>query len=104
MNCKQGDLALIIGPAGRSCVGKVVRCVELLPVDTRFIIPSGQVRYTSKPGWLTDTVVVENPVDGLDIYNRGVSDRFLMPLRPPADDETDTADEGVTDDRFMGVR
>ena len=97
MNCKQGDLALIIGPAGRSCVGKVVRCVELLPVDTRFIIPSGQVRYTSKPGWLTDTVVVENPVDGLDLHNRGVSDRFLMPLRPPAADETDTAERGVTE-------
>ena len=97
MNCKPGDLALIIGPAGRSCVGKVVRCVELLPVDTRFIIPSGQVRYTSKPGWLTDTVVVENPVDGLDLHNRGVSDRFLMPLRPPAADETDTAERGVTE-------
>ena len=49
------------------------------------------------PGWLTDTVVVKNPVDGLDIYNRGVSDRFLMPLRPPADDETDTAEREVTE-------
>ena len=97
MNCKQGDLALVIGPAGRSCVGKVVRCVEFLPVGTRFIVPSGQVRYTSMPGWLTDTVVVKNPVDGLDIYNRGVSDRFLMPLRPPADDETDTAEREVTE-------
>jgi hypothetical protein len=33
----------------------------------------------------------------LDLYNRGVSDRFLMPLRPPADDETDTAEREVTE-------
>ena len=97
MNCKQGDLALIIGPAGRSCVGKVVRCVELFPVDTRFIIPSGQVRYAYEPVWLTDTVVVKNPVDGLDLYNRGIADRFLMPLRPPVSDETDTAERDVTE-------
>ena len=97
MNCKQGDLAMIIGPDGRSCVGKVVRCVELFPVGTRFIVPSGQVRYTSMLGWLTDTVVAENPVDGLDIYNRGIADRFLMPLRPPVSDETDTAERDVTE-------
>ncbi len=96
MNCKQGDLALVIGPAGRSCVGKVVCCVELFPVGTKFILPSGEVRYAYEPVWLTDTVMVKNPVDGLDLYNRGIADRYLLPLPPPASDETDTAEREMT--------
>ena len=104
MNCKQGDLALIIRPDGRSCVGKVVRCVEFVPVGTRFEVGHGIYSRTREPVWITDTVLISVPQAGATILNRGIADAYLMPLRPPADDETDTADEGVTDDRFMGVR
>lgn len=93
MNCKQGDLALVIGPAARACIGKVVTCVEFLPIGTAMDCPLGEA-ISQEPAWLTDRILVATSHD-YGLYNRTIRDRALMPLRPPASDETDIADQDL---------
>ena len=93
MNCKPGDLALVIGPANPISIGKVVTCVEFWPSGTIVDIPGG-IYMTEEPAWLTDRVL--DPAVWAPLC-RVMRDSALMPLRPPADDETDTAERGVTE-------
>ena len=73
MNCKQGDIAVIVRSSG-SNAGKIVRCVSLIPMYT-FRLPEGSSVHG--PSW-----VVDPPVcgwDGLPIP--GVRDALLRSIR-----------------------
>ena len=73
MNCKQGDIAVIVRSAG-SNVGKIVRCVSLIPMHT-FYLPDGSLVHG--PSW-----VVEPPVRGWNGDSiPGVRDALLRPIR-----------------------
>ena len=54
--------------------------------------------FSTDNGWLTDTVICPSPpYEDYGELNYAASDRWLLPLRPPAADETDTAERGVTE-------
>ena len=71
MNCKQGDLAIIVGilPGypGYKCNGMIVKCVSLIP---DYDIAA----------W-----IIEPEIDGF----LGVADVNLRPIRDPGDDAVD---------------
>lgn len=96
MNCQQGDLALVIGPANPISIGKVVTCVEFWPSGTIVDTPGG-IYMTEEPAWLTDRVLDPAVSHGWGRLCRVIRDSALMPLRPPASDETDTAERDVTE-------
>ena len=99
MNCKQGDLALVIGPDGEPGVGKVVRCLKFVPRGTLASSVDKQWhRTTAEDGWLTDTLLYPPPqFANWGEINYVSADRYLLPLRPPAAADTDTAERGVTE-------
>ena len=51
MNCKQGDLAIIINGTERRYAGKVVKCLVLLK-NNEWIFPDGRSVYAD--GWKID--------------------------------------------------
>ena len=74
LNCKQGDLALVIG--GRN-VGKVVICLELLPAGSQY------VDETAGPLWRVDRALEYlNEALGMTANKYLAPDRILMPLNP----------------------
>ena len=74
MNCKPGDLALVIG--GRN-VGKVVICLELLPAGSQY------VDETAGPLWRVDRALEYlNEALGMTANKYLAPDRLLMPLKP----------------------
>ena len=82
MNCKQGDLAIIVGTTNFNA-GKIVRCLKLLPT-ARLNIPPGIVE-TAPNVWL-----VEPPLMAwTGNLSTLVRDRNLRPIRDPGDDERD---------------
>lgn len=99
MNCKPGDLALVIGLDGDPGIGKVVRCLKFVPRGTLASAADKQWhRTTAEDGWLTDTLLYPPPeFENWGEINYVAADRCLLPLRPPAADETDTAERGVTE-------
>ena len=83
MNCKPGDLALVIGPPGVACVGKMVRCLRSFPAGTRAPIPGGGALIRERDGWITDTLLYPPPkYYDCGEFNCASSDRALMPIRP----------------------
>jgi hypothetical protein len=84
MNCKPGDLALVIASSvpetGRN-IGKTVTCVRLLN-ESEHNIPRD-----FGPIWLVDRLM-----DRFDMSTGAVvpcpwaCDRYLMPIRPPAEE------------------
>lgn len=85
MNCKQGDLAIIIkSRAGNE--GKIVRCVRLHDFIDRDINgwPTGIIG----PRWVIDRPVPGLTNDGHPNYMFTVADSCLRPIRP-----TDGEDE-----------
>ena len=99
MNCQQGDLALVIGPPGEAGVGKVVKCLKLILTGT----PTHSLDriwhstlFTDT--WVTDTLIYPPPeFTNWGEVNYMVADRYLLPLRPPASADTDTAEREVTE-------
>lgn len=84
MNCKQGDLAIIVKSyAGNE--GKVVRCVEYLGEVGWLSVFTGQIEYV--PTWGIDVPLPG--VEGADWPIPAIADYQLRPLRPDeGDDET----------------
>ena len=105
MNCKQGDLALVIGPAKCPSVGKVVKCLRFIPVNTPIVSVDQRIKtVVATDGWYTDTLVYPTPpFKDFGYVNYCAADRYLLPLRPPADDETDTADQDLPAECSMSV-
>ncbi len=96
MNCKPGDLALVIGPEGAECVGKMVRCLRPFPAGTQVPTKEGVCLTRERDGWITDTILYPPPkFYDCGEFNCASSDRWLMPIRPPASDESEIADQDL---------
>jgi len=80
MNCKQGDLAIVVrSDAGNA--GKIVTCIRLLN-GFRHIAPDGSVS--------NDIWQIDRPLIGWGgEVSCEISDMQLRPLRDPGDDATD---------------
>lgn len=97
MNCKQGDLALVIGPAKCPSVGKVVKCLRFIPANTPITSADQLIKaVVNEDAWYTDTLLYPTPpFRDWGYVNYCAANRYLLPLRPPAADETDTADQNL---------
>ena len=84
MNCKPGDLALVVKGRNR---GKVVTCVRLLNGGTQ--LEHGVIR-DDEAVWELDRVL-----SWPEGAAAAICDHALMPIRPPASDESDTADQDL---------
>ena len=94
MNCKQGDLALAIPPSFDA--GKAFTCVEVLMAPTPETLSVGIEDSNDYPLWRVDRGATWTSAPGaLRMQLPFIPDRCLLPLRPPADDETDTADQDL---------
>lgn len=72
MNCKPGDLAVIVkslSPDGAEHIGKIVRCVQVVDHDA----------------WATDPVLIFSSGFGPILW----FDRHLRPIRDPGPDAVD---------------
>lgn len=85
MNCKPGDLAIVVGGRGLEIDplkmrGRIVRCIRILGPDDLL------GRYDeSDPTWEVD-LDVRDPIDGVRV---GIDDNFLRPIRDnDGEDET----------------
>lgn len=74
MNCKQGDLAIIINGTERRYAGKVVKCLVLLK-NNEWIFPDGRSVYAD--GWKIDV-----KLEGWDeSLTDNILDSWLKPIR-----------------------
>lgn len=87
MNCKQGDLAMIIG--GKTQGGKVVTCLRLLSRDEH------QVHDDEGPVWAVDRDCSFQTPRG-SVWRRYCPDKVLMPINPSPDDETVKESDALT--------
>jgi hypothetical protein len=81
MNCKQGDLALVIR-SNAANVGKLVRCLELLPPG------SCNTSVENGPLWRVDREMEWDSPLGCTIPGCLAPDWALMPIRPLPNAET----------------
>lgn len=81
MNCKQGDLAIIIKANNPDNLGRIVQCVQYLGI--RWLRYRNGI--SEEPCWLLDRPYMT--FDGKP--SQTCSDNVLRPLRnPPGEDET----------------
>lgn len=84
MNCKPGDMAIVLGNSTET--GKFVTCIELVPTGVRLCATEpadGRSSYAAEeygPLWQIDRAL---EWDG--IWACYVPDKYLMPIRPDAD-------------------
>lgn len=91
MNCKQGDLAIVMSSIVPNSpnIGKIVRCLEFIPANTTIRIPG---RVTACDGWLTDVPLVQFNMLGIAHgQDNFAADKFLRPIR-----DNDGEDETLT--------
>lgn len=95
MNCKPGDLAVIVrfNPAHPHLTGRIVEVIEAAPAGVRFRLPDGRLHNPCSPqGWI---VLFQNPVDMTAMRGRAdglyavCPDFALRPLRDPGEDAVD---------------
>jgi hypothetical protein len=87
LNCKQGDLALVLG--GRN-VGKVVTCLELLAAGAEYVDES------AGPLWRVDRPLEYlNEALGMTANKYLAPDRLLMPIEPTAAEAPDIELDGA---------
>ena len=85
MNCKQGDIAIIIG--GKTQGGKMVTCLRLLSRDEH------RCHDDQGPIWAVDRECSFETPRGR-VWRKYCPDKVLMPIRPDADGDTvEVADE-----------
>lgn len=94
LNCKQGDLAIIVSSACGN-EGKIVRCLELLHTD-RVTDTNGETwRFAGGPRWvwrIDRSINFGNKFDVVQTMH--CSDHKMRPLRGDiTDEEIETADE-----------
>ncbi|MGH2613172.1 MAG: hypothetical protein ACRDFB_09035 [Rhabdochlamydiaceae bacterium] len=88
MNCKMGDLALVIGGHSDN-IGKMVTCIEV-------INKSEGIELGSKhgPWWRVDrnllSMIYRNDVPQYYSFDTVVPDKCLMPITPPDDIANDS--------------
>lgn len=89
MNCKPGDLAIVVraegwGLAGRvsqKLLGAIVRVVRLAPPSERFQCTADLVWKFEEP--------IKVELDGKTYWADGIDDSCLRPIRDPGDDAQD---------------
>lgn len=99
LNCKPGDLAIVIRPSlrGQQLLGMIVRVLRAAPPND-FRLPDGTLQVGGGPGsWVIEFPrTVEVPMQ----YRSGkvgtrqalfgvVDDHYLRPIRDPGDDAAD---------------
>ncbi len=97
MNCREGDLALVIGPAGVPEVGQTVKCLKLFTNGESLMhLPVGPnlVEITAfGPTWYVDRVLTARLPPWPEVASAPQvlipfkADRYLMPIRPERDPE-----------------
>lgn len=90
MNCKPGDLAIVVkSTCGNE--GKIVRCIRLAtPVE------ADRLGYWSGPLWYTDVELMSQRYNGMERRMvRSCPDKYLRPIRDPGDDAVDEMVERV---------
>lgn len=75
LNCKQGDLAVVVGGTRGRNVGKVVRCLELLPREAHM------VKDEWGPVWRIDRELEFANCLGTALHKMA-PDKCLMPISP----------------------
>lgn len=96
MNCKPGDLALIVSGPDR-VIGALVRVLELAPVGREAVAPDGEIHAASKherPRWLVEVLgsrVKCFRLNGMPVWHRYIvaPDSVLRPIGNPGDDAVD---------------
>lgn len=85
MNCKPGDLALVVGPDGDPDVGRMVTCLRLYRVGEKY-------RHDNRPYragvnfWVVDRELHWRK-DGVLRMLPFCPDAHLMPIRPEGDED-----------------
>lgn len=95
MNCKPGDLAVIVGfsPEHPHLTGRIVEVIEAAPSGCRFKLPDGKTNQASRPG--TWVIRFQNIVDLTGLRGRpnglyaACHDSNLRPLRDPGENAQD---------------
>ena len=88
MNCKPGDLALVIGDTFPYNKSKVVTCVRLLNRSEHDVLDS------HGPVWLIDTLLQYGVLGfAAPSYLPWCPDRCLMPVNPLDDEATEHQEE-----------
>lgn len=85
MNCKAGDLAVIVG--GKKQIGKTLTCIRLLTRDEH------RVEDRFGPVWEVDREVSYETPRG-KIWRNYCPDAVLLPINPKPDDEVVEQSEG----------
>lgn len=81
MNCKQGDLAVIVSASNRLMLGKFVTCIRRYDGPWR----NGDV----EPGWVIDQEIKVISSSGEVNVQSVITDEALRPIRnDPGQDET----------------
>ena len=83
MNCKPGDLAIVVPPGFSENLGKVVRCIELCK---EAVAPDGIPLKASGPIWVIDRPLVWLSFTFSSCRDTTLSfanDETLMPISPP---------------------
>jgi hypothetical protein len=80
MNCKQGDLAIIVASCKEN-LGLIVLCIR--PTENLWRSRDGTI--DDCPGWVIDRDVV----DWMGGKDNHIEDACLRPIRNPGDDATD---------------
>ena len=84
MNCKPGDLALVIHSMDQ---GKMVQCIELLRIP---LPEAGATQFAPGlgPVWKVDRPMQWRSHNGPRYLTCMMLDKFLMPIRPEPDEST----------------
>lgn len=90
MNCKPGDLAIVMrGPKNR---GRIVRCIRVLPEFSEVLTQCGRPARTKDdagPTWLVEGWVLYNAPPYGWVELPFASDSMLRPIDNPSDDAQD---------------
>lgn len=88
MNCRPGDLAVIVRSEGWGLAGEIARlCIGRI-VQVRFLRPPFNSACPSALVWDIEKPLIVSK-DGHDFEVTGVSDDALRPIRDPGDDAVD---------------
>lgn len=88
MNCKPGDLAVMI--KGQKSSGLIVRCIRLLQVGEIVNTKCGRpVRVPEPTRWLLEGFVYRGPIYGGTLLVPIADDKELRPIRDPGEDAVD---------------
>lgn len=86
MNCKAGDLAVIVG--GKKQIGKTLTCIRLLARDEHL------VEDRLGPVWEVDREVSYDTLCRGTVWHNYCPDMVLLPINPKPDDEAVEQSEG----------